>query len=356
MTKKTFWIVFLQTLIIIVLFWMLVFYGRDEYETFQSEQEEEESIEGPQRVFEKDGINLVKLSLATQNNSGIQTQALRSTAYEGKTKALGTVVSIQPLLDASTQYQQLKSQLNVTNTAIQHHQQQYQRYAMLNADDKNVSDKVVQEAQALVKSDQAQITALTAQMQAAKSAMTAQWGHTLTNMMLQPNAHPVAKALLNQQKVLVQVSLPLSYAEPKGNTSIELSPINLHNTLIKGQYLGVSTQSDISNTGKTYFFSAPAQLLRIGMRLNAIPTENEQSSQLGVLVPNTAIVWHAGMPWVYVKQGKDTFLRKPIALDTELDDGWFEKTLSTSDTVVTRGAQLLLSEEFKFLIKNENDD
>lgn len=354
-TKKTFWIVFLQTLIIIVLFWMLVFYGRDEYEDFQDNQQEE-SVDGPQRVFEKEGVKLVKLSPSTQKNSGIQTQSLQSTAYSGKTKALGTVVSIQTLLDASTQYQQTNAQLAVVKTTLQHHKQQHHRYSVLNADDKNVSDKVLQEAHALVKADEAQITALQTQQQTAKNAMTAQWGQTLTEMMLAPQLSTIAKDLLMQQQVLVQVSLPVNYPEPSTTTTIALTPINAQNTQIKGKFISSSTQSDMSNQGKTYFFAAPAQLLRVGMRVNAIPDEQEETMQLGVLVPNNAIVWHAGLPWVYVKQGQEGFIRKPITMDKELEDGWFEKSLSSNDTVVTRGAQLLLSEEFKFLIKNENDD
>ena len=41
MNKKSAIIIGLQALLIVILFWMLVFYGKDEYEDFQTEQEEE---------------------------------------------------------------------------------------------------------------------------------------------------------------------------------------------------------------------------------------------------------------------------------------------------------------------------
>jgi hypothetical protein len=91
------------------------------------------------------------------------------------------------------------------------------------------------------------------------------------------------------------------------------------------------------------------------MRVNVVPAQ-ASSSLKGVLVPNQAIAWHGGMAWIYVKTKPDTFLRKPVASDIELDNGWFDNSLTPGTEVVIRGAQLLLSEEFKFQIKNENDD
>ena len=125
---------------------------------------------------------------------------------------------------------------------------------------------------------------------------------------------------------------------------------------IQADYVSQSIQTDISNIGKTYFYSAPADYLRVGMRVNVVPTEASSAALKGVVVPNQAIAWHGGMAWIYVKTSQDTFLRKPVASDIELDDGWFDTSIAAGTEVVTRGAQLLLSEEFKFQIKNENED
>ena len=92
----------------------------------------------------------------------------------------------------------------------------------------------------------------------------------------------------------------------------------------------------------------------------------------GVIVPNTAVVWHAGKSWVYRKRDAETFGRYEISTASELGDGWFQATapetgsdeaalpqsasLVPGDEVVISGAQLLLSEELKYQIRNENED
>jgi hypothetical protein len=92
--------------------------------------------------------------------------------------------------------------------------------------------------------------------------------------------------------------------------------------------------------------------MRVAVETNA----NQSAKSNGVIIPSSAVVWYAGVPWAYFKQGEDQFIRKPISADTEIDKGWFNKALDIDSEVVISGAQLLLSEEFKYLIKNENDD
>ena len=51
-------------------------------------------------------------------------------------------------------------------------------------------------------------------------------------------------------------------------------------------------------------------------------------------------------------------MKKPVSLENEIQDGWLiiSEALSTNDIIVSKGAQLLLSEEYKYQIKNENED
>lgn len=354
MNKKVLWIIGGQVLIIIILIWAIVLVGRDEYESIQDNDEEE--IEGSVRVTEQNGLQVVKLNLASQQNSGIHVQPLQAYEHHGNIKVLGTVVSIQTLVDYNSQYQALKTQLAVAESVLPNHQLQYQRYKQLNEDDKNVSDKAVHEAQALVINDQTQIKSAQAQLNALTDTIVAQWGKPLAALITQhPSSGPLHD-LITQKKVLVQASFPLSFKEPEANSAIYITPIQDEIKPIRAEYVSQSIQTDISNIGKTYFYSAPADLLRVGMRVNVVPSQSSSSTIKGVFVPNQAIVWHGGMAWIYVKTKPDTFLRKPVASDIELDNGWFDNSLTPGTEVVTRGAQLLLSEEFKFQIKNENDD
>jgi len=54
---------------------------------------------------------------------------------------------------------------------------------------------------------------------------------------------------------------------------------------------------------------------------------------------------------------EQTFARHEVSTAQELDGGWFNAGgLNADDEVVVSGAQLLLSEELKYQIRNENED
>ena len=81
MNRKTAIIIALQTLIIIVLFWVLVFYGKDEYEAAMGESEEE--IATPSHVATENGAPTITLSVESQRQSGITTTALSARGANG---------------------------------------------------------------------------------------------------------------------------------------------------------------------------------------------------------------------------------------------------------------------------------
>ncbi len=72
----------------------------------------------------------------------------------------------------------------------------------------------------------------------------------------------------------------------------------------------------------------------------------------GCIVPDSAVLRHAGRAWVYVQTGEETFARREIALDHPSEEGWFVSgSVSANDRVVMHGAQALLSEEQKYQIR-----
>jgi len=352
--NKTQVLIGVQAILIILLFWIIIFLGKDEYASTQNE--EDEAIESQSRVSTQHGLQIVALSQAAQKNSGIQVQPLQRYEYQDNIKVLGTVISIQPLIDYNSQYQALKSQLELAQSTLPNHLAQYKRYKLLNEDDKNVSDKVVQDAYALVQNNQTQIDTAKSQLKALNDRIIAQWGEELVTLVTRDNNSSQLHDLLVQKRVLVQVSFPLSYKAPSKNSTINITPIHESVKPLQANYVSQSLQTDLSNIGKTYFYSAPADYLRIGMRVNVIPKDAEDSIKKGVRIPNSAIVWHGGMAWIYVETKAETFLRKPITADIEIEDGWFDQSFDAGTEIVTKGAQLLLSEELKFSIKNENDD
>ena len=368
MTKKSTLIIAVQALLIIALFWVLVFYSKDEFEAYQSTQQEE--IESLNRVTSTEGINIVSLSPAAQQNSGIQTIKINSASFKGEVKSFGNVMSIDGLSEAKSRYLNLKSEIGIAKSASTNNLKQYQRLKALNADDKNVSDQALQTALADVQADSARISSNQLQIKNLQNNTKLQWGEQLAKLAfedpsLKNKLPPYLADLISRKNVLIQISLPLNTSAPKQGDSVNVTPLNETVAPIKALYVSPATQTDTNGFGKTFYYSAPADLLRIGMRVNVAAESTANESTDGVVIPSNAVVWYAGKAWAYFKaESKDKnndinsvkFIRKPINTDTEVDEGWFNQGLDENSEVVISGAQLLLSEEFKYQIKNENED
>ena len=363
MNKKLSLIIVIQALLIIGLFWVLIFYAKDEFEAYQSSQKEE--IESPSHVTENAGVNIVSLSPTTQQNSGITTAKLNRTSFQGEIKSFGNVVSIDSLMEAKAKFLSLKTNIDIARSGSGQNINQYQRLKTLNEDDKNVSDRAVQEALAMVNADKASVTYGELQLKNLHTNTKLQWGEALAKLAFEDKLAPHLASLLDRRNVLIQVSLPLNTTAPKAGSSANVTPLNESTSLIKAVYVSPASTSDSGGYGKTFYYSAPADLLRIGMRVNVNIGSNASDAVNGAIIPNTAVVWYAGKPWAYFKQGQNKaglgqFVRKPISADSEvgsgIDSGWFNANISADSEVVVTGAQLLLSEEFKYLIKNENED
>ena len=354
MNRKIAVIVALQAFLIIMLFWMLVFYGKDEYEAYTSDAEEE--IETPSLVSTNAGATIVTLSAQTQAQSDIRTTPLQAGKHRNTLASFGTVVAIDPLIELRTRYLAAKAEADVVRAALFGSRQEYERVRKLNEDNKNISDRVVVSAEATLKADQARLAAAEVAAESIRDSMRQQWGAELTQLATEQPASAALERLLHYQDALLQITLPFDSAAPKRGDNLLISPAAGFGKAIKAQFISTALHTDTSIPGKTYFYRAPADSLRTGMRV-AVRMERTDTERDGVIVPGSAIVWYGGKAWVYLKQGADRFQRQAVSTDHAVNGGWFNTgSLQPGDELVTSGAQLLLSEEFKYQIKNENDD
>ncbi len=355
MNRKIAVIIALQALLIIMMFWVIVFYGKDEYEQYTQSQDEQ--IESPNRVSVEQGATVVSISPQAQAQSDIRTQALATGSTSTTLQAYGNVLSIDSLIEARSRYLAAMADAEVTRASLNSSKQEYLRMQQLNQDDHNISDRAVIAAEAAYKSDQAKLHAAEVLAQNIRDSIRQTWGDTLAKQATLVQTSAYMQQLLNYKQVLVQITLPFDAATNQAPASLMLTPIGTQTQQISASLISASPQTDNAVPGKTYFYHASADSLRTGMRLSvSISSSNKQST--GLFVPNTAVVWYAGKAWAYKKQGVDKFLRIPVQTTQENKEGWFNRQLQAKagDEVVISGAQLLLSEEFKYQIKNENDD
>lgn len=357
MNRKLAIVIGLQAVVIIILFWVLVFYGKDEYEAFTKDTDEE--IGAPSRVENKDGITEITVSPATQAQSDITFTAVQPSNYQAGLSSYGTVIAIDGLLEMRSKYLAAKADADISKAALSRNKAEYNRLHELNLDDKNVSDKAVAGALADLKGEEAKAAAAESTAKNIADGMRQTWGEALTRLATEKNTDALLQNLIDYKEVLIQVILPFDAPEPAGNNMLNVSPTASPAHITKAEFISRAPVSNPTIQGKTYFYHAKATDLRTGMQVNAsgIKQNTSQAAKAGVIIPTSAVVWYGGKPWVYRKVGLDKFYRIPVNTDAEVENGWFYKgNVLPGDRLVTSGAQLLLSEEFKYQITNENDD
>ncbi len=361
MNRKATIIIGLQAALIVVLFWFLIFYGKDEYEATTSKGEE--GIETKSLVVENNengkGVATLAIPTASQQQSGIKTIKLVNTQHQSATASYGTVEAIDSLIEMRTRYLATLADGNVTRSTITSSEQNLRRLQLLNQDDKNVSDRAVQEAQANLNSEKAKLATSATMANGIRDNMRQQWGATLANWATQISNNDEFQSLLQSREVLLKITLPFDVT-PNKNAVLQIAPMGSESHFVKAQFISDAPQADSTIQGKTYFYRAPAGILRAGMRVTT-RLDAAGKATTGVIVPHEAVVWYANQAWVYQKVGAEKFIRRLISTETEIESeaisGWYNTSgLVANDEVVNSGAQLLLSEELKYQIKNENED
>ena len=342
-----------MALVIAALVWALVFYARDEFDLVAEEPEEE--IEVPSAVSEEGGYVIVTLSPESQKASGLRTAVLKPTQSEGAADVYGVVTNLQPLYELRGRYLTALAEARGLRAAVVSSEAEYERARTLFADERNVAERVVQSAEAQWRADLARLQAAEQSARSTVDTMRAAWGPAITGWATDPSGTSF-NALASQQLVIVQVAFPHELQAAAGNAPLTIAPVSSRATQRSARFLSASPQTDASLPGATFFYVVDGQGLRAGMRVAGALKLGGKARE-GVAVPEAAVVWHGGKAWAFVKEDERTFVRKLVSTDNEIGDAWFNvDRFASGDEVVVSGAQLLLSEELKFQIRNENED
>jgi multidrug efflux pump subunit AcrA (membrane-fusion protein) len=187
--------------------------------------------------------------------------------------------------------------------------------------------------------------------QSARDRLALSWGRILES---QPDIHVLVHALTSLDVVLVRIDLPAG--EIMSSAPVGARVVALSGTDADAEYLGAAPNVDPQTQGQGFIF-----LVRIHgtpfLPGAALVGYVQRDNQLlnGVIVPADAVVRTEGAGWIYVQHGgPDEFLRMKISLDHPAMSGWFVTTgVTAADAVVVTGAQSLLSEESKGLLKSD---
>ncbi len=336
------------------LIWTLVYYARDEWGLGEPAYEEE--IQGGSTAGEIDGRAVVRVSAASQAASGIAVREVQAAASEESIEAYGVAVDIQGLLETRGRYLVALGELRARRAALAAAEAEYQRMQLLHRDDRNVSEQALRNSEARFRSESAQLAAAQAALNALGDGLRSAWGEVIAGWVQNPDSR-VLRRLLERRDHIVLIAFPLDLPRSAAHAAVSVAPVTARDKLRRARYVSEAPRAEAGLPGQTFFYLVDGADLRAGTRIVARLGAGAPK-QSGVLLPREAVVWHAGKSWSYVRRGEDTFARYPVKATRELGNGWFNPAgdLNPGDEVVVSGAQLLLSEELKFQIRNENED
>jgi len=322
--------------------------GRDEAAV---EAQRERAIKVPVRVSGRNGDPVITLDAETQQRSGIETGVLPSTPHPEQLRAYGMVLDVARLTELSNNYANAKAQVQTAQAKLAMSKPAFERAEKLFNETHVVSQAQLQAAEAAFGTDQASLAAAQAQVRTLTATAYQEWGSVLGKSLVDES--PMIKALIERQSFLLQITLPpgVILPVPPATASIETGKAPRPEIT----FVSPATRIDPRIQGLSFFYAAAAESgVLPGMNVLAFLPSGRSIE--GVAVPASAIVWWQGRAWVYRRAGRDTFTRDAIATDLPAPGGgYIANDVAKDAEIVTRGAQLLLSEEFRAQIQVDED-
>lgn len=341
-------------IMIVALVAATIWLGRDEYQ--QLAREHGETIGDDKPAGEKHEPGRIELPEADRIASGIETAPLLAADADAFAEVHGTVVDVAPLIEARARHATLSAEIRALRATANASKAEAERATALFRDDRNVSERVMEQAIAESRMAHERLAAAEMQLRGQLDALRATWGGTLADMAVNPGSAGFAP-LVDGRELLVHVTLPYDVEASAAGRPLTIAPVG-SNGRINARLVSTAPATAGGTVGAAYFYRATAAGLRVGTRVTG-NLASGQGKSAGVVVPEKAIVWFSGRSWVYVRDAKnrEVFERVAASTDRLVPGGWFvAKGLEPGQEVVVTGAQLLLSEELEFQIRNENED
>ncbi len=242
------------------------------------------------------------------------------------------------------------------------------RARTLNADNKNMSDRALQEAEARAKSEDARLQAATGTVALIETALSAgsaevkpvpvvvEHGGEVVELLARPGESVESGQTILRvtrfDRLIARVDVAAGQNVAPSVSTARVVALGHEDRPLQGERIGLAAAVDPNTQGQSFLFRVadPAGALRPGLAVTAwlrLPGAREK----GVLLPANAVIRAAGKAWAYVQVKPDQFVRKEVREGRPAGSGWFTTGFSPGDRVVVTGAQVLLSEQSKSEIR-----
>jgi hypothetical protein len=319
------------------------------------EAEHGEPIKPPLRVsLPPHGQPVVTIDAAAQKAIGLETAKAHAAPYQDQVRAFGTVLDLATLTSLNTNYIAAVSELKTTQAKLAASEPAFERAKALYA--KSIGNLVqVQTTEAALIGDRASVASAESKVRTLAATAIQEWGQVLGNGVV--TSAPLIMHLIERQVFLIQITVPPGApVDPPPVATVEASSKDQQITV---KYVSAATRTDPKIQGSSFFYVASAESgVLPGMNVRAFLATGKSVD--GYVIPPSAVVWWSGHPWVYIKIEDDEYTRRQIPTDMPYGRrGAFvvPATLfpEPHPVIVTKAAQLLLSEEFRAQIQVGGD-
>jgi len=287
--------------------------------------------------------------------AGVEVISLEAADFTPEMKAQVRVVDVRPMLILQARHNQAAATFNVAKVAERSAMQELTRLKSLAKGAGSVAAKKVNYAQASYNEAKAKLQGLSFEIQAVRDEALQSWGEVISTWIFASKSKQW-KRLLNHQDSLLLVTLPAGESLTSEDGFIRLARNGDRENTRKAYFVSSALITDQDSQGETYFFKSATGKLRVGMRLEAWLAQGDEALN-GVFIPNEAIIWNEGLPWVYIQLEDDLYQRRSVLTGLDSAGGLFMNSdIEAGEILVVRGAQMLLSEEFRWQILDEDDD
>jgi hypothetical protein len=322
--------------------------GRGEVE---QEAERERPIKEPLRISMKSGVPVITLDDRTQQSSGIETTLLVSSPYREQVRAYAMVLDLARLSELSNNYANAKARLQIAQAKLAASKAAFERAQNLFKGQPAVSLAQLQAAEAGFLADQAGLAAAESQLRTLSATAYQEWGAVLGKSLVDRST--MITRLIERADFLLQVTLPPGISVPKAPETGAIQ--NGPGSRAEITFISPATRTDPKIQGVSFFYVTRAESEVLpGMNVLAFLPSGKSAD--GITVPASAVVWWQDKGWVYRRIDRERFARSDITTDLPAPGGGYVVAgLPGPVEIVTRGAQLLLSEEFRAQIQVGED-
>ncbi len=273
-----------------------------------------------------------KVEAEVQKLLDLETKHPAATSLSPETTAYASVITPAPLIELFRQSESAQAAIDVTKQSVER------------------AEKLFASGELVARKDLDALHAQSTQDAAAKQLnedkIALEWGARFSTMS-DVDRGKLIKSLLAGEEALLKISLSRGAEPVTSPVAARLHAEGREQSPVRCTILSPAASVDPVFQGQAFIgeIENKDHSLVSGLNLTGV-MELPGETREGLLIPQSAVVFHLGKAWAYRKAGEEDFERLEIPIDSPVTGGWFVAKDAIKDgELVTQGAQALLSKE-----------